>query len=73
MDLKRSFAGVALLAFAAASHAAVDNADPSFIRSDSFIRAHPDLNWHTCGIDKYQHGHPIEAMRNFHSAARYAD
>lgn len=46
---------------------------PSFTQRDSFIRAHPDLDWRKEGIKAYERNRPREALTAFHRAARYAD
>lgn len=46
---------------------------PSFTQGDSFIRAHPDLDWRKQGIAAYERNRPIEALTAFRRAARYAD
>jgi len=70
----RARAGLTLLALVAtAGHAAADSSDPAFTRSESFLGAHPDLDWRYHGIENYKSGHYAWALIDFHRAARFAD
>lgn len=74
LDSKRPLASLALLALAAAAGSvAADDSDPLFTRSESFVGAHPDLDWRTRGVTNYNRGHYREAMIDFRRAARFAD
>lgn len=46
--------------------------DPLMLRGE-FLRAHPDLNYRSLGMDALQRGRSEEAFRLFQRAARHAD